>query len=237
MTRQLGGCSARWTWVLLAALACGPAQAGRPLVTEDAGVLGRGDCEFEGVAARLDTIGPSETAGLLQLACGTGFQTQLASAFGATRTEGEHSLQAAVTGKTSFRELTDDQAGVALAYAFSGTRPSGMGWRYDTTALMAVVTVPVQTALLLHVNFGASHSRIDRETSAVWAAAVEVLQVGGSALDLMAETFGTQREPPWLNAGLRYTVVPERFTVNASFGVRGGSEQPKLATVGFKLNF
>jgi hypothetical protein len=223
--------------MLVAVLACGSAHAGRPLVTEDAGVLERGSCEFEAVAARQSLVGPSERSGLLQIACGAGLQTQLAAALGSTRVEGEHSLQAAATGKTFLRELTEEQAGLALAYVFSGARPSGMGWRYDTTALLGVITVPVQKELLLHGNLGASYSRIDRETTAVWALAAELLQLRGTGFDVTAETFGTQREPPWLNFGLRYTLVPERFNVNASYGWQGGSERAKLATVGLKLNF
>lgn len=229
--------AARWAWILLPALACGAAQAARPLVTEDAGVLGRGECELEGVAGRTSSSGPGETTALLQVACGVGLQTQLAGAFGTSRTEGESSLAAAATGKTSLRELTDEQAGVALAYALAGGRPSGMGWRYGSTTLLGVVTVPLRKEWLLHANLGASYSRPERATTAIWAAAVEVLRVEGSAFDLMAETFGTQRDPPWVNAGVRYTVVPERFTINASFGAQGGSERTKLATVGFKLNF
>jgi hypothetical protein len=229
--------STPWAWLLLAALACGPAQAARPLVTEDAGVLGRGDCEFEGVAARRSLVGPSETTALLQVACGVGLQTQLAGVLGTSRTAGENSLESAATGKTWLRELTDEQAGVAIAYAFAGGQPSGGGWRYGSTTLLGVVTVPLQKELLLHANLGASHSRPDREATAIWAAALELLQVGGSAFDLMAESFGTQRDPAWVSAGVRYTVVPERFTVNASFGVQGGSERAKLATAGFKLNF
>lgn len=237
MKRPIGGAAGRCAWMFLAALACGAAHAGRPLVAEDAGVLERGDCEFEGVASRLSLEGPTATTGLLQVACGVGLRTQLAGTLGTTRSEGEHSLQAAASGKTALRSLTDEQAGVALAYSFIGARPSGMGWRYDLTTLLGVVTVPVHKDLLLHGNLGASYSRIDRETSAIWAAAAEFLQVGDTALDLMAETFGTQRDPLWLNFGLRYTVVPEQFTVNASFGAQGGSERAKLATLGFKLNF
>lgn len=237
MKRPIGGAAGRCAWMFLAVLACGAAHAGRPLVAEDAGVLERGDCEFEGVASRLSLEGPTAATGLLQVACGVGLRTQLAGTLGTTRSEGEHSLQAAASGKTALRSLTDEQAGVALAYSFIGARPSGMGWRYDLTTLLGVVTVPVHKDLLLHGNLGASYSRIDRETSAIWAAAAEFLQVGDTALDLMAETFGTQRDPLWLNFGLRYTVVPEQFTVNASFGAQGGSERAKLATLGFKLNF
>lgn len=237
MERPIGGAVGRCALMVLAALACGAAHAGRPLVAEDAGVLEQGDCEFEGVASRLSLEGPTATTGLLQVACGIGLRTQLAGTLGTTSSEGEHSLQAAASGKTVLRGLTDEQAGVALAYSFVGTRPSGMGWRYDLTTLLGVVTVPVHKDVLLHGNLGASYSRVDRETSAIWAAAAEFLQVGGTAFDLMAEAFGTQRDPLWLNFGLRYTVVPEQFTVNASFGAQGGSERAKLATLGFKLNF
>ena len=237
MERLIGGAARRCACALLSALACGAAHAGRPLVAEDAGVLARGDCEFEGVASRLGLEGPTATTGVLQLACGIGLQTQVAGTLGSTRSDGEHSLQAAASGKTALRDLTDERAGVALAYSFIGMRPSGKGWRYDLTTLMGVVTVPVRKDLLLHGNLGASYSRIDRETSAIWAAAAEFLQVGGTGFDLMAETFGTQRDPLWLNFGLRYTVVPEQFALNASFGAQGGSERAKLATLGFKLNF
>lgn len=223
--------------VLVALLACDGVQAARPLVTEDAGVLDRGACEFEGVGSRLSVDGQTARSGLLQVACGVGTQTQLSGAFATTRIEDEHSLQAAAGGKTSLRDLTDEQVGVALAYTFIGTRPSGMGWRYDYTALLGVVSVPIRKDLLVHVNLGASRSRIDEETNAIWAVAAEFLQVGHPGLDLMVETFGNQRDPLWLNAGVRYAVVPERFIVNASFGIQGGSSQAKLATIGFKLNF
>ena len=231
--RRLGAAAA----VLVPLLACDAVQAARPLVTEDAGVLDRGDCEFEGVGSRLSVDGRTARSGLLQVACGIGIQTQLSGAFATTRIEDGHSTQAAAGGKTSLRDLTDEQVGVALAYTFIGTRPSGMGWRYDYTALLGVVTVPMRKDLLVHLNLGASRSRIDEETNAIWAVAAEFLQVAHPGLDLVVETFGNQRDPLWLNAGVRYAVVPERFTVNASFGVQGGSGQAKLATIGFKLNF
>lgn len=238
MRRSWGGKRPGAVAALLAALlACDSVQAARPLVTEDAGVLDRGDCELEGVGSRLSVDGRRARSGLLQLACGLGIQTQLSGALATTRIEDEHSVQAAAGGKTSLRALTDEQVGVALAYSFIGTRPSGMGWRYDYTSLVGVVTVPMRKDLLVHANLGASRSRVDEETNAIWAVAAEFLQVARPGFDLMVETFGNQRDPLWLNVGVRYAVVPERLTVNASFGIQGGSEQAKLATIGFKLNF
>jgi len=222
---------------LAAALACGPACAGRPLVTEDAGVLGRGDCEFEGIGSRLSAAGSTARTGQLQLSCGTGLQTQIQGAIATSSIEGERSTLAAAGGKTYLRELTDEQAGFTLAYSFAGSRPGGMDWHYDVTALLGVVTVPLRKDLLLHANLGASYARAERDTTAIWAGAVEFLRVGATAFDLMAEAFGTQRDPLWLNLGVRYTVAPERVSVNASIGAQGGSDRAKLATLGFKLNF
>lgn len=222
---------------LAAALACGPACAGRPLVTEDAGVLERGDCEFEGIGSHLSAAGSTARMGQVQLSCGIGLQTQIQGAIATSSIERERSTLATAGGKTYLRQLTDEQAGFALAYSFVGSRPSGMGWQYDVTALLGVVTVPVRKDLLLHANLGASYSRAERDTNAIWAGAVEFLRVGATAFDLMAEAFGTQRDPLWLNLAVRYTVVPERVSVNASFGAQGGSERAKLATLGFKLNF
>jgi len=228
---------ARGGWLLAAALACGSAHAGRPLVTEDAGVLERGDCEFEAIGSRLSVSGASARTAQLQLSCGVGLQTQIQGSLAATSLEGDRSTQAAVSAKTSLRELTDEQAGFTLAYSFAGSKPTDLGWRYDLTTLFGVVTVPVRKDLLLHGNLGASYSRVERQTSAIWAGAVEWLRIAESAFDAMVESFGTQRDPLWLNLGIRYTVVPERFSVNVSYGAQGGSERAKLATLGFKLNF
>lgn len=71
----------------------------------------------------------------------------------------------------------------------------------------------------------------------MWALAAQFLQVAGNAMDLTLEAFGNRRDPLRINTGIRYAVVPERFLINASFGGQGGSQQARLATVGFKLNF
>ncbi len=219
---------------LAVALIAGPAFAARPLVTEDAGVLARGECEFEGFASRASA---SSHAAQLQLSCGIGARTQVQGSAAAWTSDGDRGTLVGASGKTFLRELTDEQAGVTLAYSFIGSKPADGGWRYDTTVLMGVVSVPLRTDLLLHANLGASRSRPDDRTTALWAGALEFLQVAGSRFDLMAECFGTQRDPLWLNAGIRYTLVPDRFTLNASLGAQGGSERAKLATLGFKLNF
>jgi hypothetical protein len=65
---------------LCTALTITPAFAGRPLQTEDASVLARGECEVEGSTARLSAADAAERSEALQLGCGIGVSTQLALA-------------------------------------------------------------------------------------------------------------------------------------------------------------
>jgi len=53
-----------------AGLAPLPALAGRPLQTDDAGVLKRGACELEGASTRLSAPAGSTRDNALQLGCG-----------------------------------------------------------------------------------------------------------------------------------------------------------------------
>ncbi len=58
------------------------AQAGRPLATEDAGVLDAGSCEFEAFAAtERATASPVLRSHAFQVGCGVGARTQLALGF------------------------------------------------------------------------------------------------------------------------------------------------------------
>jgi hypothetical protein len=61
----------------LAAAAFSPAAfAGRPLATEDAGVLESRACEFEPSVTRIKSGGVSERASVVQVACGTPWRSQ-----------------------------------------------------------------------------------------------------------------------------------------------------------------
>ena len=63
-----------------AALHSSPALAGRPLQTEDAGVLEPGACEIEGATHRLSAAGERSTESHIQWGCGIGWTSQIAVA-------------------------------------------------------------------------------------------------------------------------------------------------------------
>ena len=113
--------SRAWTLGLVVGLVCGSAaQAGRPLQTDDAGVLDRGACEMEAFAARVSIAATRKRQ--VQMGCGLGLSTQLALATGSQRAEGERTQTVSLAGKT---ELLQGPA--AAAGPGSGTETGRRG--------------------------------------------------------------------------------------------------------------
>lgn len=216
----------------MAALLSTPAHAGRPLQTEDAGVLDRGECELEIAFAREGRRTPALREGHGQVACGVGLQSQLALAYGRIDGDGRADILGA-SGKTALRPLTDDQTGVTLAWGAGFLRPRGGGFERDAVEVRAVVTHPVGP-WFLHGNVGWLREA-DHTNRTVWGAAVERTATIG-AVDAMFEFFGDGHGKTWANAGLRWNVAPERFSLDGSYG-RHTSGGASLMTVGMKLLF
>lgn len=221
---------------VLLALVASPAIAGRPFATEDAGVLTAGECELEAYALR-QTAGdaPKETGWWVQPGCGVGYRTQLAFGGGRIKVEPDRYTAAALSGKSRLHELTDEQTGVALAYAVGGEKAPGRSFKHESTALAAVVSWPVAKDLLLHANLGWSRSQAERLTSTTWALALE--RAGDSGLDVGAEIYGDDRAAAWLGVGARYALRPQKVFVDFSWAVQTNSARAKLVTVGLKLAF
>ena len=218
------------------AIGAAPAWAGRPLATEDAGVLERNECELESYAGRVRAeTPPTVKTAWAQLGCGVGFSTQLAVGAGIERSDGDRSTKAALLGKTAIRELTDDQAGLTIAYAVFGARDPSDRMRHEASEVKAVASAPF-AGWVVHANLGANYSRADRDYAAVWGVALERPGAIGP-VDLMAEVFGDNKTGPWLQVGARWTVVPKRVYVDASWGVQAVGAHPQQVTIGAKAVF
>jgi hypothetical protein len=211
------------------------AKAGRPLATEDAGVLRKGECESESFAARA-TAADSDTATTLstQIGCGFGLgsQVQLAVARQSTADERTHTLT--LGGKTQLLDRPDDGLGLTLAWNVVSLRPAGGSFRHDTTGLNLAVSQQLGTGLTGHANLGGVRSQNPERSSVTWNLALEY--TAGVGVDLMAETYGQEREKPWAGVAVRYT-VKERLFVDASFAQQSGAGKAKLLTVGARLAF
>ena len=217
-----------------AVLGADAAHAGRPLQTEDAGVLDAGACELEVAAARERSDEPSLSGARAQFGCGVGWRSQVAAYAGRERAAGARDDAAGIVGKTWLRELTDEATGVALAWAAGYVRPRGGSATRDGAEVRAVVTHPAG-AWLLHGNLGWARDSIEHRDSTVWGAAVE--RTGLGPVDAMVELFGDDRDRPWANAGVRWNAVPGQVAVDASYGRQLRADGARLVTLGLKLVF
>jgi hypothetical protein len=229
---------------LLLAAACGamvllsPAHAGRPLQTEDAGLLERGACELEGAGLRLSSDEGRATEIGLGLGCGIGFNSQLGLGASQSREVGQNTTGVDIGGKTGVWAGEGDAASeVAIAWSLGATREDSH-WRYSETSLNLVGSIPLEP-VTLHLNLGHAREVPSRIVSTTWGVAVEHdgFDIGELNWAPMAELFGDDRGDPWGNIAARFTLVPERFFVDVSWGRSLGESSEQLFTAGFKLAF
>ena len=211
-------------------------QAGRPLQTEDAGILEAKTCEVEGVSARTRVASASSVRdSALQLGCGVGFNSQvaLAASHSSDGTDRERSLH--LGGKTQVWSVGgDDGIALTLAWGVAGARAAAGGWKTAGMEARAVVSVPAGP-LTWHLNLGHERDTRARSSSTIWGLALE--HEGFGALAPMAELFGNDREASWWNLGLRYTIAKDKTYLDMSYGRQMRSGTSSLLTVGFKLVF
>ncbi|MBE0547216.1 MAG: hypothetical protein IH627_06030 [Rubrivivax sp.] len=227
----------RTSLVAMAVAAAVDADAGRPLVTEDAGVLAAGECEVESYASRFKSRGePKVSGGSLQFGCGVGLGTQVALAATAERSAGLTDRGVALVGKTALNAPQDGAAAYALAWGLVATRARGASYKHEDSFINGALTWPLNDALKLHANLGWSRSQSARQSSTGWALAVE--HETTSAWSLLAETFASDRDrSPWVQLAARWTVVPERLFLDGSWGLQTSGQRPRQITLGLKAAF
>jgi hypothetical protein len=225
--------------VVAAAFLSTAAHAGRPLQTEDAGVLDRGACEIEGATLRVSLPGEHASENDLGLSCGVGFNSQVGLGLSSLRSGGERTRGATLGGKTGLWKSGegDDASALTLAWGVSAEHTNG-GWKRSSTDLNLVVSVPV-TAGTVHLNLGHSRAGQSSLRSTNWNAAFEHegFELGGLKWAPMAELFGDDHGARWWNMAARLTVVPDKFFLDLSYGQQMGAEKARLTTLGFKLAF
>jgi hypothetical protein len=212
------------------------AQAGRPFATEDAGVLAQKECEWESFAARSKTRGES-SANLwsTQVGCGMGLKTQLALAFARSKFESESANAWALGGKTGLIDGGEEGSSLTLAYGAAASKGPGDGsYRVNTTAVNLVLTRPLPADWTVHANLGWTRDRPSKLDSTTWAIAAE--WAASEQWTVGAETYGDDRNKPWLGVGVRWT-LSKAWSLNASYAVNRETPRTNAASVGFKFGF
>lgn len=223
------------TFALVATALCSAAFAGRPLQTEDAGVLERGTCEVEGATERLSAPGaPRARDNGLQLACGAGFSSQFSLGVSRATSAAARDQGLRLGGKTEVWSAGKEGAAITIAWGASAGKATGASWKKGSLEAVAVATVPA-SGLAWHLNLGHERDLQAKASTTVWGLAAEHPGFGSWAP--MAEIVGNDREAPWWNLGLRWTLSEERAFVDLSWGRQIRPGRPTLLTAGFKFVF
>lgn len=210
-------------------------HAGRPLATEDADVLGRGECEWESFGARTTAHGtPAIRALSTQVGCGVDGRSQVALSHARAKSEADVERTWAVSGKTRLIAREANAPGLTLAWGTAWHSPPGERLSHDSVSLALVATQALQEGWLAHANLGWAHSRQARQDTTTWNLAVEKSLRQG--LDVMGEVYGDDRQRPWVGGGIRWS-FSDTLSWNAAYAVQTASPQVKLLSVGFKWVF
>lgn len=192
---------------LLPLLTVAAAQAGAPMATEDADLLGRGECESETVAGRVHGEGSGARGQSTWLGCGGRLGGQAGLAWQRSRADaGGVSDGLVLAGKLALRARSRQDSGLSLAWELAGLREPGRSQRLDSGKLLLVATRDLGGQGLLHLNLGAVRSRSSGRTLGLWALAAE--WTPGGKVDALAELTGQQQGRPQLGLGLRFNPDP-----------------------------
>lgn len=203
--------------LLVFVLACCPAaHAARPMVTDDASIVAPGDCQLESWTQRTR----AQTEYWAVPACNPYGRWELSAGAGRIlpRDGSANYIGGVVQAKTVFKPLTPNGWGIGLTIAnlFREGTPSG-----DLSVLIPLSVSLLDDKVLVHLNAGwlREHLAATRSGSQ-WAAGTEWAATHDLALSF--EGYGTQRGHAYLQAGLRFTVIPDRLDLDAGIGERMG---------------
>jgi hypothetical protein len=207
---------------LSAALAAAmPAMAARPFITDDARLTTEGSCQVESWARHY-----SDRSEFWALpACNPGGNFEITAGAGRFRSDGlPGSADQVLQGKTLFRTLqTNDWAwGLAVGRVWHPSAQPGPNNLGGTYLYLPFTLSTRDDRVVFHANLGWTRDRHTRLSATTWGGGVEYWV--HPRLMLIAETFGDDRQKPFVQSGLRFSVIPGLFQVDASRGTQPGSQ-------------
>jgi len=195
---------------VLALCACTQAQAGRPMVVDDAVLTSPGHCQVESWIQHTAT----QLERWAVPACNVGGQWELAAGMGHIGPEGAAAyLYGVVQAKTVFHPLQRNGWGLGLTIAHQFRQGEGLAG--DLSAIVPLSVSLLDDQVLLHMNGGWIHTRAGRDKGFAAAGAEWSLL---PALSLTLEAYGTQHGHAFAQAGLSYTLIPDRLALDAGVG-------------------
>lgn len=207
--------------ILVAVFAAGwhdqVAHAGRPMVTDDAGLVEARSCQIEAWAQ----IHRDSSDYWALPACNFGGNLEIALGGALTRDASRTQTSAVVLqGKTLFRPLQTNGWGIGLAAGTVRYPQAGAG-AGDWYAYVPASLSLRDDAVVVHANLGWLRTEPIRRDSLTWGLGAELRVTAGTWV--IAETFGEDRGRPFHHFGLRHELVRNRVQIDASYGNRNGA--------------
>lgn len=208
-------------------------NAAQPYVTDDARILSRGACQFE---AGKRVLRGSREEWLLPACNFTGNLELLLGRNEETDAEGTRSAVTVFQGKGLFREIKPDDYGFGWNAGIERRRHPGpdqsrVAGYYGTLVASRAFG---DEDFVLHANLGARRDREDSKAAATWAVAGEYNL--NDRMALIAEIYDTTRTRRGWQAGVFFSLVPDRVELNVSVGGEARDySNTRYWTVGLRL--
>lgn len=192
------------------------ANAARPMVTDDARLTKSGSCQIESWY-RLNPNG-SELWALPACNPSGNFEVTLGGALSKVDNQ-KSTTDIIIQAKTIIKELKANDWGVGFAIGTANHQsdeypgPNGVGTSYF---YVPISISSFEDKLITHINVGYIHNRKSTLDSATWAIGAEVKTIPNILYIL--ESYGDNRSSSFVQTGLRYSVVPDVFQVDATIG-------------------
>ncbi len=198
----------------------GSAFAARPFMTDDARLTTEGSCQLESWTRRY-----TDRAEYWALpACNPSGNVEITAGGGRFNADGQpsshdHILQA----KTLFRPMqTNDWGwGLAIGRAWHTSAQAGPN-NLGNTYLYAPLSVSMlDDRVVIHANLGWVQDKQTRVNATTWGTGVEYWV--HPKVMVIAESFGDDRQKPWVQSGARFSLIPGVFQIDLTRGTQPGS--------------
>jgi hypothetical protein len=204
-------------WLILA----NGAWAARPFVTDDARLTTSGSCQVESwtrfytESQEFWALPACNPTGNLEFTVGGGVANPKGQS---TTTDQVYQL------KTLFRPLTTNGWGVGVAlgrilHPEINPGPNQLGNSYAYVPLSISFR---DDKIITHTNLGWLKDNATGQDRMTWGLGAEIMS--GPRLLLIAETFGDDKNKPYWQTGVRYSVIPNLLQVDATLGHQAGGD-------------
>ncbi|MDH2235442.1 hypothetical protein N5K27_03945 [Pigmentiphaga sp. GD03639] len=220
----------RLALALAACCASGPAQAARPMITDDARIVDAKVCQVESWIRR----GGDGNEYWAMPACNPTGNLELTLGGARGPVDGHvRTTDVQFQVKTLLKPLETDSWGLGVA-AGTVRHPHAAGTSRDWYAYVPASVSFAADRLVVHGNLGWMDAADTGSRHATWGLGFEARLAQRTWL--IAETFGHDRRRPSYQFGLRHWLVPDRVQIDVTYGNRMGmGREERWISLGLRL--